>query len=230
MANPDHSKGVKPEKFTGTYFKRWANQMKYWLTTLGLISAIYNTIPASSSKPSSDGASPTELSVSLATPATPATPSTPSSSSYVYLKPEEIDYHCLYRIPSALSDNLYDIHFEYKSAKELWTALTDEYGLDEARIERFTSSSFNKFMMTDSKPLNEQLHELQDFIRHLQSKGNQFSDDYKVSCLIDKLPPSWSNFAGDLRHKQGDLTLVQALKAICIEDHHRLNSKAKSEA
>jgi len=34
-----------------------------------------------------------------------------------------------------------------------------------------------------------------------------------VSCLIDKLPPCWSAFAGDLRHKQGDLTLVQVLKA-----------------
>jgi len=31
MANPDHSKGVKSEKFTGTYFKRLANQIKYWL-------------------------------------------------------------------------------------------------------------------------------------------------------------------------------------------------------
>src|SRR3954467_12399003 len=165
MANPDHSKSVKPEKFTGTYFKRWANQMKYWLTTLGLISAIDDSIPAPSPKPSSDGASPTEQSESPATPATP--------SSYVYLKPEEIDYHCLHRILSALSDNLYDIYFEYKSAKELWTALTDEYGLDDAGIERFTSSSFNKLMMTDSKPLNEQLHEFQDFIRPLQTKGNQ---------------------------------------------------------
>ena len=33
MANPDHSKDVKREKFSGTYFKRWANQMTYWLTT-----------------------------------------------------------------------------------------------------------------------------------------------------------------------------------------------------
>ena len=46
MANPDHSKGVTLEKFSGTYFKRWANQMKYWLTTLGLISAINDSIPA----------------------------------------------------------------------------------------------------------------------------------------------------------------------------------------
>ena len=128
------------------------------------------------------------------------------------------------------SQTIYDIYFEYKSAKELWTALTDEYGLDDAGIERFTSSSFNKFMITDTKPINEQLHEFQNFILHLQSKGNQFFDNYKVSCLIDKLPPSWSSFTSDLRHKQGELTLVQALKAIRIEDQHRLNSKPKNEA
>ena len=48
-----------------------------------------------------------------------------------------------------------------------------------------------------------------------------------MSCLIDKLPPSWSAFAGDLRHKQGDLTIIQALKVIYIEDQHRQNSKLK---
>ena len=34
MANADYTKGVKPEKFPGTYFKRWENQMKYKLNTL----------------------------------------------------------------------------------------------------------------------------------------------------------------------------------------------------
>jgi hypothetical protein len=47
--------------------------------------------------------------------------------------------------------------------------------------------------------------------------------------LIDKLPPTWSRFAGDLRHKQGNLTLVEALKAIRIEDQHRQNSKTKAD-
>ena len=47
--------------------------------------------------------------------------------------------------------------------------------------------------------------------------------------LIDKLPLSWSTFAGDLRYKLGDLTLIQALKAIRIEDQHMQNSKIKSE-
>ena len=63
-----------------------------------------------------------------------------------------------------------------------------EYVLDDTGIERFISSLFNKFMMVDSKPINEHIHELQDYIHHLQVKGNQFYDDYKCSCLIDKLP------------------------------------------
>jgi len=82
-------------------------------------------------------------------------------------------------------------------------------------------------MMTDGKPINDQFHEFQVYIRHLQLKGNQFSDDYKVSCLIDKLPYSWSAFARELCHKQGNLTLIQALKAIHIEDYYRQNSKTK---
>jgi len=139
-----------------------------------------------------------------------------------------IEYHCLYRSLSAFSDSLYDIYYEYKSVKELWIALEEEYGLDDAWIKRFTFS-FNKFLMTDGKPINDQLHEFQNFIRHLQSKENQFSDNYKVSCLIDKLFPSWTTFDGDLRHKQGDLTLIQDLKSIRIEDQHKQNSKIKSK-
>jgi len=119
--------------------------MKYWLTTLDLISAIDDTIPTLSSKPSSVESSPVE---------TP--PTTPSS--YIYLKPKEIDYNCLHKTLITLFDSLYDIYYEYKSTKELWTTLEDEYGLDDAGIERFTSS-FNKFMITDSKPINDQLHE-----------------------------------------------------------------------
>ena len=82
-------------------------------------------------------------------------------------------------------------------------------------------------MMIDSKPINDNLHEFQDYIRHLQSKENQFSDEYRVSCLIDKLSPSWSTFAGDLHHKEDNLTLVQVLKEIHIEYRHRQNSKNK---
>ena len=84
------------------------------------------------------------------------------------MKSEKIRYHCLYNILSAPSDSLYDIYYEYKSVKELWTTFEEEYGLDDDGIEKLTSSSFNKFMISNSKPINDQLHEFQDFIRQLQ--------------------------------------------------------------
>ena len=124
MTNPDHSKGVKSEKFSDTFFKRWTNQMKY-LTTLDLMSAINDTIPAPSPKPSSIG------SFYIETP-----PTTPSS--YIYLKHEKIDYHYLHKILFTLSDSLCGIYYKYKSVKKLWTTLEDEYDLDDAEIERFT--------------------------------------------------------------------------------------------
>ena len=117
------------------------------MTTLGLITAIADTIHIQSSWPSPVESSSTE-------------PDTPQSSTSVQtcLKPEQIVYHHLYRILSALFDSLYDIYYVYKSAKELWTILEEEYHLDDAGIERFTSS-FNKFMVTDNKPIKDQLRE-----------------------------------------------------------------------
>jgi len=69
------------------------------------------------------------------------------------MKPEEVDYHCYHMILSSLADNLYDIYYEYKSVKSFGEAL-EEYDFDDAKIERFSSSSFNKFMMVE-KPINK---------------------------------------------------------------------------
>ncbi|KAH7842881.1 hypothetical protein Vadar_010145 [Vaccinium darrowii] len=40
MARMDEANAVKPEKFSGEHFKRWQTQVRYWLSVLGLYSAI----------------------------------------------------------------------------------------------------------------------------------------------------------------------------------------------
>ncbi|KAH7845153.1 hypothetical protein Vadar_031824 [Vaccinium darrowii] len=40
MAKVEEANSVKPEKFHGQNFKRWQKQTKYWLTVLGLVSAL----------------------------------------------------------------------------------------------------------------------------------------------------------------------------------------------
>ncbi|KAL0317559.1 UNVERIFIED_CONTAM: hypothetical protein Sangu_2170200 [Sesamum angustifolium] len=138
---------------------------------------------------------------------------------------EEVDYHCHNRILSALSERLYDVFCTYANAKELWNALVTEYEIDDSGIQRFNASTFMKYTMVDGKSINEQIHEFQDLLRPLEESGSKFIENYKVSCLIDKLPPSWSNFARGLRHQQGVLTLTQAFKSLRIEEQHRMNVK-----
>ncbi|KAK3004049.1 hypothetical protein RJ639_018361 [Escallonia herrerae] len=118
-----------------------------------------------------------------------------SRKSSSWYTPEQIEFHCLNRILSALSNRLYDVYRATKSAKELWNLLQGEYGVDDAGIERFNASTFNKFVMVEGKEISDQIHEFQDHLRAVEENGSKFSVDYKVSCLIDKLPPSWSDFA-----------------------------------
>ncbi|KAK3015864.1 hypothetical protein RJ639_006552 [Escallonia herrerae] len=114
-----------------------------------------------------------------------------SRESSSWCTPEQIEFHCHNRIISALSDRLYDVYHAIKSAKELWNLLQGEYGIDDAGIKRFNASTFNKFIMVEGKAISDQIHEFQDHLRAVEENGSKFSEDYKVSCLIDKLPPSW---------------------------------------
>ena len=208
----DDIRSAKPEKFSGLNFKRWQKQMRFWLTTLGLISVLeyQNTSKeTSTSTPQTETLAPTS-----------STPTKPT---------KDQDYLCLNRILSALSDTLYDIYCEFDSAKELWEALETEYGFDDVGAHRFSASSFYNFKMVNDKPIGDQLHTFQDHVRYLESKGSKFSEEFKVSNLIDKLPPSWSDFARELRHNQSSLTLNNAIVKVRIENEHRQNEKSKTE-
>lgn len=43
MANIGEANNIKPEKFSGQHFGRWKKQVHYWLTVLGLVSAVEKT-------------------------------------------------------------------------------------------------------------------------------------------------------------------------------------------
>ena len=76
-----------------------------------------------------------------------------------------------------------------------------QYGIVDVDIEQFIVSNFNKFIMVDGKLISNQIHEFQKLFRGVKKKCTTFSVDFKVCCIIDKLPPSWSNFAQFLKHK-----------------------------
>ena len=83
---------VKPGKFNGTNFKRWQRQLKYWLTVLGLVSALEDQT-------------------------TPDKTTETTSKTKEKMTKEELEYHCHNRILSSLSDDLYDVYQDTKSCK-----------------------------------------------------------------------------------------------------------------
>ena len=83
--------------------------------------------------------------------------------------------------------------------------------------------------MVDNKLVGDKVHEFQELLRKVERSGTKFSEDFKVSSLIDKLPPSWNEFSKTLRHKQGELTLAQTINSIRVEEKHRVGTKTQSE-
>lgn len=106
-------------------------------------------------------------------------------------------------------------------------ALEAEYGIIDAGVDRFTVSNFNNYRMVESKSVGDQIHEFQELLRGIEKRGTKFSEGFKVSCLIDKLPPSWNEYAKTLRHKQGEFTLRQAVNSLRVEEKQRVDQKEK---
>ena len=105
MASHEETNSLKPKKFNGQHFKRWQKQMRNWLTVLGLFSAIKEVNPNESSGVTS------------------------------WYTPQQINFHCLNRILSALSDRFFYVHQNNTTdAKELWGILEAEYRIADASI------------------------------------------------------------------------------------------------
>ncbi|GJU07735.1 zinc finger, CCHC-type containing protein [Tanacetum coccineum] len=84
--------------------------------------------------------------------------------------------------------------------------------------------------MTDSRPVLKQYNELLGILgRFIQHKMNM-DESIQVSCIIDKLPPSWKDFKHTLKHLKEELTLVELGGHLRIEESLRAqdNDKPKS--
>lgn len=73
-----------------------------------------------------------------------------------------------------------------------------------------TAKSFN-FLMVDSRPIMEQVHEIQFIFQEFVDKGMKLCKTFTVNCSIEKLPLSWEDFKTYLAYKQKALTLANLI-------------------
>ncbi|GKF78637.1 zinc finger, CCHC-type containing protein, partial [Tanacetum coccineum] len=89
------------------------------------------------------------------------------------------DYICRGLILNGMSDSWFDVYQNVETSKELWDTLKAKYMAEDASIKKFLISNFTNYKMTNSRP---------------------------VSCITDKLPPSWKDFKHNLKHLKEELT------------------------
>ncbi|GJU41395.1 hypothetical protein Tco_1194352 [Tanacetum coccineum] len=93
---------------------------------------------------------------------------------------------------------------------------------EDASSKKFFVSNFTNYKMTDSRPVLEQYNELLGILGRFKQHKMNMDESIQVSCIIDKLPPSWKDFKNTLKHLKDKLTLVELGSHMRIESRERV--------
>ncbi|GJT74555.1 zinc finger, CCHC-type containing protein [Tanacetum coccineum] len=191
----------KLDKFEGVNFRRWLKKMHFLLSGMSVVYVMTTLIPE-------DDENATMEQIKRRN------------------KWENDDYVCRGLILNGMSDPLFDILQNVKSSKELWDSLEAKYMAGDASSKKFFVSNFINYKMTDSRPVIEQYKELGMLGKFTQHKMNM-DEAIQISCIIDKLPPSWKDFKHTLKHKKEELTLIELGSHLRIEEFLRVHDSNK---
>ena len=200
---------AKLEKFEGVDFRRWQKKMKFLLTSMNVVYVLTTPIP----EDYGDDATMEQMR---------------SRSKW-----ENDDYVCRGLILNGMSDTLFDIYQNVESSQELWDSLEAKYMAEDASSKKFLVSNFNNYKMVDSRPVMDQYNELLSILGRFTQHKMNMDEAIQVSCIIDKLPPSWKDFKHMLKHKKEELTLTELGSHLRIEDSlkaHEIDKPKSSTA
>ncbi|KAL0462670.1 UNVERIFIED_CONTAM: hypothetical protein Slati_0154600 [Sesamum latifolium] len=79
--------------------------------------------------------------------------------------------------------------------------------------------------MMDDKPIMNQVHEYENLVADVLNEGMQMCEILQANFLLDKFPPSWSEYRNRLKHKKRDLTLQELISHMRTEEANREKDK-----
>nr|GEW51610.1 zinc finger, CCHC-type [Tanacetum cinerariifolium] len=134
------------------------------------------------------------------------------------------DYVCRGLILNGVSDSLFDIYQNVKTSKELWDTLEAKYMAEDASSKKFLVSNFTNYKMTNSRPVLEQYNKIHEILERFTQHKMNMDKSIQVSCVIDKLSPSWIDFKHTLKHLKEELTLIELGSHLRIEESLKVDS------
>ncbi|KAL5567734.1 hypothetical protein UlMin_024309 [Ulmus minor] len=193
--------GEKPEKFSGLNFKRWQHKMLFYLTTLNLARFLTENAPVLKDD---------EQDIQAV------------SAVDVW---KHSDFLCRNYVLNGLTDSLYNVYSDKKTAKELWESLDQKYKSEDAGSKKFVVGRFLDYKMVDSKTVISQVQELQVILHEIHAEGMNLSETFQVATIIEKLPPAWKDFKNYLKHKRKEMSIEDLVVRLRIEEDNRCSEK-----
>ncbi|CAJ2668389.1 unnamed protein product [Trifolium pratense] len=214
----------RPFKFEGNHFKRWQQKMFFFLTLKKCFSAsgtneqTVNTngdaVSAEKDKGKATAEQLKEKALQL------------EIDRQLWI---DNDYVCKNYIINGLEDDLYDYYRTYNTASDVWEALSKKYDTEEAGVKKYAVSRYLKYQMVDERSVEVQSHELQKIAHEIITEGMPLHEQFQISVIIDKLPPSWKDFKNQLRHKTKEFSIEGLITRLRIEEESRKQDMKEEE-
>ncbi|KAI6707771.1 hypothetical protein NL676_010733 [Syzygium grande] len=199
---------IEINRFDGKNYHHWAEQMEFFLKQMKIAYVLTDPRPVANLIPEA------------------------SSVEIARVKAAEEkwmndDYICRRNILSSLSDELF---YKYSqttySAKDLWEKLRLVYLYEECGTKRLQVKRYIEFEMVDGKSVIEQVQELNRMADSIAAAGISVDENFHVSVIISKLPPSWKDFCLKLMHHE-HLSFQVLMNHLRVEEelHNQYKSK-----
>ncbi|GAU50608.1 hypothetical protein TSUD_410180 [Trifolium subterraneum] len=232
----------RPFKFEGNHFKRWQQKMFLFLSLKKCAYVLKDPIPVVPDVPTDASASgtkeqPVNTNGQIGSAAEPdkgkATAEQLKEKALQIEKERQLwidnDYVCKIYIINGLEDDLYDYYRTYETASDVWEALSKKYDTEEAGAKKYVVSRYLKYQMVDERLVEVQSHELQKIAHEIITEGMPLHEQFQISVIIDKLPPSWKNFKNQLRHKTKEFSIEGLIIRLRIEEESRKQDMKEEE-
>ncbi|XP_074276914.1 uncharacterized protein LOC141600571 [Silene latifolia] len=124
-----------------------------------------------------------------------------------------------------MTNTLFDLFMVHKSAKTIWELLGKKYGADDVGKKKYVVEKWLGFQMVDDKPIMEQVHVYANFCADVVNEGMKLDEIFLANVLLEKIPPSWSDYKNHLKHKKKNLSLQELVGHMRTDEANRLKDK-----
>ncbi|XP_039141238.1 uncharacterized protein LOC120278531 [Dioscorea cayenensis subsp. rotundata] len=210
----------KLEPLDGTNYKRWSQKLLIFFEQLEIDYVLFSD--SLFIETDTNGTSSDPLATPITTPPIVQTKQVDEESKKKYEKDNKtVRGHLL----NHMSNPLFDLFVTQKSAKEIWNLLEKKYGADDAGKRKYVVGKWLQFQMIDDKPIMEQVHIYENLAADVLNEGMKMCEILQANVLLEKFPPSWSDYRNQLKHKKKDLTLQELISHMRTEEANRLKDK-----